>query len=124
MAGTPTTNYNIPTYAASDAPDLTAAYNAAMTTIDTQMKSNETSAASAKAEADANKTNIAANTSDITALQSTTSTHTSQISKLQTDVSKLQSGSFAPSDSDKTLTVAQLGEAKVTSAGIVYFKQS
>lgn len=40
MAGTPTTNYQIPTYAASDAPDLTAAYNQAMVKIDTQMKAN------------------------------------------------------------------------------------
>ena len=38
MAGTPTTNYQLPTYADADAPDLTGAYNAAMTKIDTQMK--------------------------------------------------------------------------------------
>lgn len=30
MAGTPTTNYQIPTYADSDAPNLTGVYNQAM----------------------------------------------------------------------------------------------
>ena len=38
MAGTPTTNYQLPTYADADAPDLTGAYNDAMGKIDTQMK--------------------------------------------------------------------------------------
>lgn len=40
MAGTPTTNYNIPTYADTDAPDLSGAYNDAMGIIDTQLKTN------------------------------------------------------------------------------------
>lgn len=40
MAGTPTTNYNIPTYADTDAPDLSGAYNDAMGIIDTQLKVN------------------------------------------------------------------------------------
>lgn len=40
MAGTPTTNYNIPTYADTDAPDLSGAYNDAMVIIDAQMKAN------------------------------------------------------------------------------------
>lgn len=40
MAGTPTTNYNIPTYADTDAPDLSGAYNDAMGIIDTQLKAN------------------------------------------------------------------------------------
>lgn len=63
-----TTNYQLPTYADTDAPDLTGAYNQAMEKIDTQMKTNSDEAASA------------------------------------------------------TLTVQQLSEAKVTKAGIVYFK--
>jgi hypothetical protein len=37
-------------------------------------------------------------------------------------VNSLESGSFAPSNDDATLTVQQLSEAKVTKAGIVYFK--
>lgn len=40
MAGTPTPNYNIPTYADTDAPDLSGAYNDAMGIIDTQLKAN------------------------------------------------------------------------------------
>lgn len=89
MSGTPTTNYQLPTYADSDAPNLTGAYNQAMGKIDTQMKANETA-----------------------------------ISGLTGRVSALESGSFTPSDNDATLTVQQLSEAKVTKAGIVYFKSA
>lgn len=94
MAGTPTTNYQLPTYADTDAPDLTGAYNQAMKKIDTQMKTNSDEAASA----------------------------TSAITKLEGKVANLEGGSFKPQDSDATLTVQQLSEAKVTKAGIVYFK--
>lgn len=34
----------------------------------------------------------------------------------------LEGSSFTPSEDDETLTVQQLSEAKVTKAGIVYFK--
>ena len=44
------------------------------------------------------------------------------ISGLAGRVGTLESGSFTPSDDDATLTVQQLSEAKVTKAGIVYFK--
>ena len=88
MPGTPTTNYQLPTYSANDAPNLTGAYNQAMGKIDTQMKANETA-----------------------------------ISGLAGRVGTLESGSFTPSD-DATLTVQQLSEAKVTKAGIVYFKSA
>ena len=88
MAGEPTANYDLPTYADSDAPDLTGAYNAAMTAIDAQMKAN----------ADA-------------------------ISTMQESIENLQQGNFDPHpESDATLTVQQLSEAKVTASGIVYFK--
>ena len=80
MAGTPTTNYQLPTYADTDAPDLTGAYNQAMKKIDTQMKANSDK------------------------------------------VANLEGGAFKPQDNDATLTVQQLSEAKVTKAGIVYFK--
>lgn len=80
MAGTPTTNYQLPTYADTDAPDLTGAYNQAMEKIDTQMKTNSDK------------------------------------------VANLEGGAFNPQDDDATLTVQQLSEAKVTKAGIVYFK--
>ena len=87
MAGTPTAHYQLPTYADTDAPDLTGAYNQSMAKIDTQMNANETA-----------------------------------IDNLTGRVGKLESGSFAPSDDDATLTVQQLSGAKVTKAGIVYFK--
>lgn len=38
MAGTPTTNYNFPTYADTDVPDLTGAYNQAVNAIDAKIK--------------------------------------------------------------------------------------
>lgn len=87
MAGTPTTNYQLPTYAANDAPDLTGAYNSAMGKIDAQM-----------------------------------STNASNIGTLTSRVTALEGGTFAPAKDDKTLTVEQLSLAKVTKAGIVYFK--
>lgn len=87
MAGTPTTNYQLPTYADTDAPDLTGAYNQAMGKIDTQMNTNETA-----------------------------------INNLTGRVDNLEGASFSPSDDDATLTVQQLSDAKVTKAGIVYFK--
>lgn len=44
------------------------------------------------------------------------------IDSLTGRVGSLESGLFAPSDDDATLTVQQLSDAKVTKAGIVYFK--
>lgn len=87
MAGTPTTHYQLPTYADTDAPDLTGAYNQAMKKIDTQMNANKT-----------------------------------EIDILTGRVGNLEGSSFTPSEGDETLTVQQLSEAKVTKAGIVYFK--
>lgn len=87
MAGTPTTHYQLPTYADTDAPDLTGAYNQAMVKIDTQMNANKTA-----------------------------------IDNLTGRVVNLEGSSFTPSEDDETLTVQQLSGAKVTKAGIVYFK--
>lgn len=87
MAGTSTTHYQLPTYADTDAPDLTGAYNQAMVKIDTQMNANKTA-----------------------------------IDNLTGRVLNLEGSSFTPSEDDETLTVQQLSEAKVTKAGIVYFK--
>ena len=108
MAGTPTTNYQLPTYADTDAPDLTGAYNQAMEKIDTQMKANSDKAASATSAADSALATANANKAAITALTGR--------------VANLEGGSFKPQDNDETLTVQQLSEAKVTKAGIVYFK--
>lgn len=115
MAGTPTTNYQLPTYADTDAPDLTGAYNQAMTKIDTQMKANSDKAASATSVA-----GTAKSTAD-RALE-TANGNKAEITKLAGRVDNLEGGTFKPQDNDATLTVQQLSEAKVTKAGIVYFK--
>ena len=115
MAGTPTTNYQLPTYADTDAPDLTGAYNQAMEKIDTQMKTNSDEAASATSAADTAKS-----TAD-SALEKATGNE-AEITTLAGRVANLEGGAFKPQDNDATLTVQQLSEAKVTEAGIVYFK--
>lgn len=46
-----TTNYSLPTYEETDNPDLITGYNAAITAIDTQMKSNADDAADAISDA-------------------------------------------------------------------------
>lgn len=115
MAGTPTTNYQLPTYADTDAPDLTGAYNQAMEKIDTQMKANSDETASATSAA-----GTAKSTAD-SALE-TANANEAAITKLAGKVANLEGASFKPHDTDATLTVQQLSEAKVTKAGIVYFK--
>lgn len=124
MAGTPTTNYQLPTYAAQDAPNLTGAYNQAMVKIDTQMKANADDAADAMSDAaSASSAASAAKSTADSALQKATSNEGS-ISALTARVDELQSGSFSPAADDATLTVSQLSTAKVTKAGIVYFKSA
>lgn len=115
MAGTPTTNYQLPTYADTDAPDLTGAYNQAMKKIDTQMKTNSDKAASATSAA-----GTAKSTAD-SALEKANA-NKNAITELNGRVAVLEGGSFKPQNNDATLTVQQLSEAKVTKAGIVYFK--
>lgn len=115
MTGTPTTNYQLPTYADTDAPDLTGAYNQAMNKIDTQMKTNSDKAASATSAAGT------ANSTADSALKKANANEAA-IAALKGRVDNLEGGSFKPQDTDATLTVQQLSEAKVTKAGIVYFK--
>ena len=115
MTGTPTTNYQLPTYADTDAPDLTGAYNQAMKKIDTQMKTNSDKAASATSAA-----GTAKSTAD-SALK-TANANEAAITTLTGRVDNLEGGAFSPADDDAVLTVQQLSEAKVTKAGIVYFK--
>lgn len=115
MAGTPTTNYQLPTYADTDAPDLTGAYNQAMEKIDTRMKTNSDEAASAKSAAGTAK-------SAAESALKKANTNEAAINALTGKVANLEGGSFKPQDTDATLTVQQLSEAKVTKAGIVYFK--
>lgn len=108
MAGQ-TTNYALPTYEAADPADLTAQYNSAMTIIDTSLKEADDTAVEAAADAAAAQTAASANSAAISALQ--------------TKVDALESGSFAPADTDPVLTVEQLAAARVTAAGIIYFKE-
>lgn len=105
-----TTNYNFPTYEATDSPDLTNQYNAAVASIDTHIKSNETAAANASTAA--GKAQAAATKAQ------------GEVDALETRVTALEgaTGDFNPLETDKTLTVHQLAAAKVTANGIVYFK--
>lgn len=101
MTGTPTTNYKLPTYADTDAPDLTGAYNQAMNKIDTQMKTNSDGAASATSAAGNAK--AAADSALATA-----NANKAEIAKLAGRVANLEGGTFKPQDDDATLTVQQL----------------
>lgn len=109
MAGQ-TTNYGLPTYEATDAADLTAQYNTAMGLIDTNLKEADDTAIEAAADAAAAQTKANENTTAITSLQ--------------TQVDALSSGSFTPADTDPVLTVEQLAAARVTAAGIIYYKEA
>ena len=115
MAAAYTPNYQFETYASTDKPDLTGAYNQAMAKIDTQMKTNSDKAASATSTA-----GTAKSTAD-SALK-TANANEAAITKLTGRVANLEGGAFKPQGTDATLTVQQLSEAKVTKAGIVYFK--
>jgi hypothetical protein len=52
----------------------------------------------------------------------TANANEADITKLTGRVANLEGGVFSPADDDAVLTVQQLSEAKVTKAGIVYFK--
>lgn len=105
-----TKNYNFPTYEATDSPDLTNQYNAAVASIDTHIKSNATAAANASSAA--------------TKAQAAATKAQGEVDALETRVTALEgaTGDFNPLETDKTLTVHQLAAAKVTANGIVYFK--
>lgn len=124
MAGTPTTNYKLPTYAAQDAPDLTGAYNSAMTKIDEQMKKNADVAVSASSAASTASSTASTAKSTADSALSKANNNANSISALTARVDGLASGSFSPSADDATLTVSQLSSAKLTKAGIVYFKSA
>lgn len=99
-----TTNYQLPTYEAGDAPDLTGAYNDAMGKIDVQMHANATTAAQAETDATTANSGVASLDTRVTALEQ-------------------KGGDFQPADDDESLTVSQLSAAKVTKNGIIYFKE-
>lgn len=105
-----TTNYNFPTYEATDSPDLTNQYNVAVASIDTHIKSNETAAANASTAA--------------SEAQAAATKAQGEVDALEMRVTALEgaTGDFNPLETDKALTVHQLAAAKVTANGIVYFK--
>nr|DAH79983.1 MAG TPA: hypothetical protein [Caudoviricetes sp.] len=105
-----TTNYALPTYEATDAADLTAQYNTSMGLIDANLKEADDTAIEAAADAAAAQTKANENATAITSLQ--------------TQVNVLSSGSFAPDVTDPVLTVEQLAAARVTAAGIIYYKEA
>lgn len=117
MPGTPTTHYQLPTYAQSDPPDLAGAYNEAMVKIDAQMEVNEQMATDATAEAAAAKQAANALETQLGDLQTQLTTLSGKVDAIE------QSGSFAPADTDAIADVAKIGQAKVTAAGIVYWKE-
>lgn len=124
MAGTPTTSYALPTYADTDAPDLTGAYNSAMTKIDAQMKKNADVAASASLSASTASSTASTAKSTADRALSKANANATDIASLEEEVAGLSASSFNPQSNDKNLTVAQLSEAKVTANGIVYFKSA
>ena len=125
MAGTPTTRYQLPTYADTDAPDLTGAYNQAMQKIDTQMKANADAASAASSAASAAQSTASAAQSTATQAASDIDEINGTIGTMQESIANLQKGNFDPHpESDATLTVQQLSEAKVATSGIVYFKKA
>ena len=103
-----TTNYNLPEFTAEGTPDLIGVYNAAMVAIDAKLKELSDSIA--------NTTNLDAVKADVANLKSS-------VSSINTSISGINS-KITPSTSDKNLTVAELNGAKLTSGGIVYYKNA
>lgn len=119
-----TTNYSLPTYQGTDAPNLLTGYNAAIGTIDTQMKANaDAASAAASAASTADGKAVAAQTTANTA-NGKADTNASNITALSGRVSALETGSFTPAAGDATFDVTKLAGAKVTANGIVYIPQS
>lgn len=103
-----TTNYQLPEFTAEGTPDLIGVYNAAMVAIDNKLKELSDSIA--------NTTNLDAVKADVANLKSS-------VSSINTSISGINS-KITPSTSDTNLTVAELNGAKLTSGGIVYYKNA
>ena len=103
-----TTNYSLPEFTAEGTPDLIGVYNAAMVAIDAKLKELSDNIA--------NTTNLDAVKSDVANLKSS-------VSSINTSISGINS-KITPSTNDKSLTVAELNGAKLTSGGIVYYKKA
>lgn len=103
-----TTNYQLPEFTEDGTADLIGIYNAAMVAIDTQLKELSDNIA--------NTTNLDAVKADVANLKSS-------VSSINTSISGINS-KITPSTQDKSLTVAELNGAKLTSGGIVYYKKA
>lgn len=103
-----TTNYSLPEFTEDGTADLIGVYNAAMVAIDKKLKE--------LSDKIANTTNLDAVKSDVANLKSS-------VSSINTSISGINS-KITPSKDDKSLTVAELNDAKLTAAGIVYYKKS
>ena len=103
-----TTNYSLPEFTEDGTADLIGVYNAAMVAIDKKLKE--------LSDKIANTTNLDAVKSDVANLKSS-------VSSINTSISGINS-KINPSKDDKSLTVAELNGAKLTAAGIVYYKKS
>lgn len=102
-----TTHYSIPEYTSTGTADLIEVSNAAFEKIDAALNTIQTA--------------LTALTSRVTALEnsSTVSGLTSRVSTLEGKVTAM-----TPDTSDTNLTVDGLKNAKVTSAGTIYYKKS
>lgn len=103
-----TTNYSLPEFTEDGTADLIGVYNAAMVAIDKKLKE--------LSDKIANTTNLDAVKSDVANLKSS-------VSSINTSISGINS-KITPSKDDKSLTVAELNDAKLTAGGIVYYKKS
>lgn len=118
-----TTNYHLPTFGATDAVNLLTTYNTAMTTIDSQMKDNATAASNAASAAQAAQQAASAANSAAQAAQADADANATAITALDTRIDNLENGEFNPNPStDAIFDVTKLGQAKIDSNGIVYFK--
>lgn len=114
MSGTPTTNYQLPTYSANDAPNLTGAYNQAMGKIDTQMKANADGITNANANVGTLQTQMQQVQDDVTALESTVETHGTQITGAQKtaddalSLAQTNESDIADTQSDVTLLTSRV----------------
>ena len=110
-----TSHFSLPEFTATGTADLIGIYNAAIEAIDTALYNIQSTANTA------NSTATTANNTANSAV-SVNATQATDISSIKASLSNITG--FAPSSSDAALTVSNLNGAKITSAGIVYFKKA
>ena len=116
-----TTNFNLQTYEASEAPNLLGAYNTSIGLIDTAMQANKTAASSAASAASSAASAASSAASTAATAKSTAESANATANANKAAIAKLQTSAFSPQPTDKPVTVEQLGKAKITQNGIIYF---